>query len=119
MAHAEWLSPWRVARLEWAAAAVRGNAAGAELRRTWASFKRLEAAGRGSSASRAFETRVLVALCVATDTDKGGLVGEEFKKVFERQADECIQGLYCQIELIRLKEDGTVCRLAAATPSQT
>jgi fermentation-respiration switch protein FrsA (DUF1100 family) len=49
----------------WAVAAVRGQAAGAEMRHAWASLQRLEEAGRGSSTSRALEGRVLGMLCQA------------------------------------------------------
>lgn len=50
------------AQLTWAVCAVRANGAGAEAKRAWASLKRLEEAGRGSSASRALESRLLMLL---------------------------------------------------------
>ena len=62
---------FEAAQLMWAASAVRGMAAGAELQRAWASFKKLEGAGRGSSASRSLESHVLNQLNFASD---GGLV---------------------------------------------
>ena len=55
------------AQLMWAACAVRGQAAGAELRRAWASIKLLEAAGCSSSASRALESGVLNMLMIAVN----------------------------------------------------
>ena len=62
----------------WAAGAVRGVAAGAEYRRAWASIKLLEAAGLGSSASRALESSVLNATMLATE---GGVaLGDEMMK---------------------------------------
>ena len=66
--------------------AVRGNAAGAELQRTWASIKLLEAAGRCSSASRALESSVLNVLWVA---NQGGLTfgSVEHNDLVERQKE--------------------------------
>ena len=55
------------ALLVFAAGAVRGNAAGAEMRRAWESLQRLEEAGGGSSQSRALESRVLSGLLLATE----------------------------------------------------
>ena len=61
----------RAAELIFAVAAIRGTAAGADLQRAWASLKLLEEAGRGSSASRAHESKVLNALFWSTE---GGFV---------------------------------------------
>ena len=71
------------AELMWAASTVRGNAAGAELQRAWASIKLLETAGRGSSASRALESRVLNELYMASE---GSFAFEsvEHNKLIER-----------------------------------
>ena len=55
------------AQVMFAAATLRGSAAGAETRRAWVSLRLLEEAGHGSSASRGLENRVLGALCVATE----------------------------------------------------
>ena len=77
---------FEAAQLMWAAGAVRGVAAGAELRRAWASMKLLEAAGRGSSASRALESSVLNSLNFATE---GGVVfqSDEYNEMMERKQE--------------------------------
>ena len=74
------------AQLMWAASAVRGQVAGAELQLACASIKRLEAAGRGSSASRALESRVLQGLFLAT---LGGFAfgSDEHNELLERMEE--------------------------------
>ena len=70
-----------------ATCAVRGGqASGLELRRAWASFKRLEEAGRGSSASRALESSCLNTLYLASE---GGLVpgSEEMEQSIKRRKE--------------------------------
>ena len=72
-------------QLMWAACAVRGQAAGAELKRAWASIRRLEDAGRGSSASRSLEIRVLSVLFLAKDGFQNG--SDEHSKLLERMKE--------------------------------
>ena len=55
------------ARLMYAAGAVRGSAAGAEMRRAWESLRCLEQEGGGTSQSSELEGVVLNALVIATD----------------------------------------------------
>ena len=55
------------AELMYAAGAVRGSAAGAEMRRAWESLRRLVELGRGTSWSGVLESAVLNALVIATE----------------------------------------------------
>ena len=58
---------FEAAKLTWSLVAVKSLAGGVELKRTWASLKLLEAAGRGSAESRQMESHVIHALSHASD----------------------------------------------------
>ena len=74
------------ARLMYAAGAVRGSAAGAEMRRAWESLRWLEQEGGATSQSSELEGVVLNALVIATD---GGFAfgTAEHKAVMERMQE--------------------------------
>jgi hypothetical protein len=57
----------KASELMYAASAGAGNAAGEDLQRAWSSLRQLEAAGAGSSASRALESHILSVLAFAID----------------------------------------------------
>ena len=78
------------ASLMWAACALRSVAAGAEAKAAWQSLKQLEAAGRGSVASRELESTVLSMLSSATS---GGYVfGSEEHASLLKRMDELASG---------------------------